>query len=224
MLSYASMTIWVRILTTLVLAGFLAGCATAPPVPVRDDGPLVHDIRVVSNGWHTAIIVKHAAVLATGLLPEANDFPAAVFLEFGWGDRVYYPSREKTVGMTLNAAFAASPAVMHVAGLADWPRRLSSDVQVVSLTLSDEGFQSMISAIAMEFQRPESGRAAPVSKGLYGHSHFYNAHGSFHLFNTCNTWTAKTLRAGGVNISPSGVTTADELISRLEVALADKAR
>ncbi len=53
----------------------------------------------------------------------------------------------------------------------------------------------------------------------YPDSNFYDARGRFHLFNTCNTWTARTLRAGGVNLSPSGVITADELVVRLRAAI-----
>ena len=35
----------------------------------------------------------------------------------------------------------------------------------------------------------------------------------------CNTWTARMLRAGGVNLLPSGVITADELMARLRAAV-----
>ena len=58
---------------------------------------------------------------ATGLLPEAADFPDAAFLEFGWGDRTYYPAKKKTLGMTLAAALVPTPAVMHMAGHATAP-------------------------------------------------------------------------------------------------------
>ncbi len=213
-----------RVLAILVLAGLLAACGAAPPPIAADDGPLVHEVRVISNGWHTAIIVRRTEVLATGVLPEADDFPEAAFLEFGWGDRVYYPASEKTVGMTLDAALVATPAVMHIAGLPDWPERLSASLQAVPLSLTEVGFQRMIIAISAEIERPESGRARPISRGLYENSHFYHAHGSFHLFNTCNTWTARMLRAGGIGISPSGIITADDLMDRLEAALKQRGR
>ncbi len=110
-------------LAWLVCAGWLAACAAAPPLPPADDGPRIHAVRVVSNGWHTAIVVPRPELVATGLLPEADDFPDAAFLEFGWGDRVYYPAKKKTLGMTLSAALTATPAVMHMAGLARAPEQ-----------------------------------------------------------------------------------------------------
>ncbi|MDE0203400.1 MAG: DUF2459 domain-containing protein [Rhodospirillaceae bacterium] len=202
-------------------AALLATCETAPPpIAPDDDGPRTRLIQVASNGWHTAIVVPAPAFAATGLLPEAEDFPRARFLEFGWGDRVYYPAKEKTVGMTLAAALVPTPAVMHMAGLAAAPRDGGSIREVVTVGLTQAGLLNLIEALAAEFERPVGGRAASVARGLYPGSRFYNARGSFHLFNTCNTWTARMLRAAGIALSPSGIVTADELMTRLRAALA----
>jgi len=211
----ASIPFWI----SLFFAGVVAACSTAPPLPETDDGPRIHEVHVASNGWHTAIIMKRSKADALGRLPEADDFPDAVFLEFGWGDRKYYPADEKTVGMVLAAAFASTPAVVHVAGLTARPQRHFPNREMISLVLTKNEFGNMVEAISDDFQRPESGRAKPVSQGLYPNSHFYHAHGSFHLFNTCNTWTARILRAGGVAINPSGIITADQLMGRLRAVL-----
>ena len=200
-------------------AASLATCETAPPLPAGDDGPRTRAIQVTSNGWHTAIVLPAPAVVATGLLPEAADFPDALFLEFGWGDRTYYPAKEKTLGMTLSAALIPTPAVMHMAGHAAAPASGGS-LEVVPVALTEAGFRSLVEAIAETFERPSGGRAEAVSPGLYPDSLFYHARGEFHLFNTCNTWTARMLRAGGVALSPSGIVTADGLTARLKTALA----
>lgn len=198
-----------------ICAIWLATCETALPPLSEDDGARTHLIQVVSNGWHTAIVAPRPALVATGLLPEAADFPGAAFLEFGWGDRVYYPAKDKTLGMTLAAALTPTPAVMHMAGLAAPPADDTITMEVVPLALTEAGFRRLAEALDAEFERPEGGRAAPVSRGLYPGSNFYNARGEFHLFNTCNTWTARMLRAGGVAVSPSGIVTAGGLMARL---------
>jgi uncharacterized protein (TIGR02117 family) len=197
----------------------LAACTAAVPPPAADEGLRTHTVRAISNGWHTAIVVERVDLVATGLLPEADDFPDAAFLEFGWGDRVYYPAQEKTLGMALDAALTGTPAVMHMAGLARPPEQTYRDIEVVPVTLTEDGFRRLIGAIAGDFERPSGTRAAPVSRGLYRDSYFYNARGTFHLFNTCNTWTAGVLRTGGVDVSPSGVVTADEMMERLRVSV-----
>ena len=202
-------------------AALLATCETAPPpIAPDDDAPRTHVIQVASNGWHTAIVVPAPALASTGLLPEAEDFPGAAFLEFGWGDRVYYPAKEKTIGMTLSAALVPTPAVMHMAGLATAPRDGGSRREVVTVALTEAGLLNLIAALAAEFERPAGGRAAFVARGLYPGSKFYHARGSFHLFNTCNTWTGRMLRAAGIGISPSGVVSADGLMARLRTVLA----
>ena len=202
-------------LAWLVCAVWLAVYTAAVSSPLAAQAPRSHSVAVVSNGWHAAIVIGRAELVATGLLPEADDFPDAAFLEFGWGDRVYYPAGKKTIGMALRAALTATPAVMHMAGLARPPELTYADVEVFSFALSQEEFRHLVGAIAGQFERPEGGRAAAVSRGLYPDSNFYHALGTFSLFNTCNPWAARMLRAGGVNVSPSGIVTADELVTRL---------
>ena len=74
-------------------------------------------------------------------------------------------------------------------------------------------------AIAGAFERQAGPRAKPVSRGLYPHSHFYDAHGAFHLLNTCNTRVARMLRAGGLDISPAGIVTGADMMVRLRAVV-----
>ena len=94
----------------LVVALLLAACTAVAPLPPADEGPRIHTVRATSNGWHTAIVLDRSALAATGLLQEADDFAEAAFVEFSWGDRVYFPAREKSLTMTLDAALAAKEA------------------------------------------------------------------------------------------------------------------
>lgn len=204
---------WLTVVLSVVL---LTTCKTV--LPTKDTGPRSRLIHVASNGWHTAIVVPAAALVATGAIPEAEDFSGAAFLEFGWGDRVYYPARKKTLGMTLAAALVETPAVMHVAAHQGPPKDDGTGYEMISVGLTEEGFRRLAEALAAEFERPSGGRAEPISRGLYSHSYFYRARGNFHLFNTCNTWTARMLRVSGVALSPSGIVTADKLMTRLRAA------
>ena len=96
-------------------------------------GPRTHLIHVASNGWHTAIIVPAPALVATKALPEAADFSGAAFLEFGWGDRTYYPAKEKTLNMALIAALVPTPAIMHMAAHQALPEELCRRTTAQSL-------------------------------------------------------------------------------------------
>lgn len=184
-------------------------------MPPSGPGPNVSDVSVVSDGWHAAIVVPRMQLVETGLVPEVGEFPQARFIEFGWGDRAFYPARKKTLGMTLDAAFRPTPAIIHIAGRIRSPELIYGDANVVSIAMTRQTFRHMIGVLDSYIDRREGGRSYPVASGLHPNSNFYLARGGFHLFNNCNTWTARILRAGGVNLSPVGVITAGQLMSQL---------
>ena len=212
----AALKCWLLLMLSIT---WLTACGETV-LPPEDVGPRTRLIYVTSNGWHTAIVVPAPTLVATSTLPEIADFPDAAFLEFGWGDRIYYQAKETTFDMALIAALVPTPAVMHMAALQAPPENDGSGLKVIPVKLTESGFQRLAQVLAAEFERPPDGRAKPVSRGLYPNSHFYHARGKFHLFNTCNTWTARMLLLGGVALSPSGIITADGLMTRLREALA----
>ncbi len=67
----------------------------------------------------------------------------------------------------------------------------------------------------LSFERSGEARAATSGPGLYASSRFYPARGSFHLFNTCNTWTARALAAAGFAVEASGTTRAEGVMSQI---------
>ena len=199
-----------------VLALLLTACAAAAPAPPpnqTDPGAGIV-IFVTSNGWHTGITVAKAD-LPPGRLPETADFPEARFLEFGWGDAVFYPAKRTTLGMTLRAALVPTPAVVHVVGLASEPARSFPEAEVVSLPIGGENFGRLVAFIDASFARSGAARTAATGPGLYATSRFYPATGEFHLFNTSNTWTARALAAAGFDVSASGVSRAEALMRQV---------
>ena len=54
-----------------------------------------------------------------------------------------------------------------------------------------------------------------MNHGIYGDSQFYKAKGEFHIFNTCNKWTAKGLESAGMNISTTFKLTASSIMCLL---------
>jgi uncharacterized protein (TIGR02117 family) len=174
-----------------------------------------HVVHVVDRGWHTGLVIDRAALIPGGRLPEAAAFPDARRLEFGWGDRDFYMTPEETLWMTLKAALAPTPAVMHVA-----PVRAPADASAdaVRLVLSEREHRRLVRAVSASFDRSGAGRAQPLGPGLGPGSRFYAAKGRFHILNTCNTWTARVLEAAGLSIAPQGVVTASTLMRRLREA------
>ncbi|MCA3336923.1 MAG: DUF2459 domain-containing protein [Roseomonas sp.] len=175
-------------------------------------GP-AHRIWVVSNGWHSGIVLARADVPESAI-PEIADFPHARFFEFGWGDAEFYPAREAGAWLALRAAFPG-PAVMHVAGLSDYPARIWPNVTILPFAVSAEALSRLLAFLRDSFNRAGAGRAVVMARGIYPFSFFYPATGRFHVFNNCNSWTAQALTAMGFGVSLGGVNTADDLISRI---------
>ncbi len=172
-----------------------------------------HRVWVVSNGWHSGIVLPRADV-PESVIPEIADFPHARFFEFGWGDAEFYPAREAGAWLALRAAFPG-PAVVHVSGLPDHPARIWPQVKILPFAVDTQGLRRLLVFLRNSFDRAGAGRAAVTARGIYPFSLFYPATGRFHVFNNCNTWTAQALTAMGLGASLGGVNTADDLISRI---------
>lgn len=203
----------IALMLGLWLAGFVTGPSLSPAY--AEEPPEAEAIVfVISNGWHTGLVLARDDV-PPGRIPEAAAMANATFLEFGWGDREYYPHPRPTLDMALAAALTPSPAVIHLAGLSGPPSEVHPSMEIIAVELSKENMAVLVDALDATFDRPPTGPAEPVAAGLYRDSWFYPARGRFHLFNTCNTWIARLLSEAGVAISPAGVITAEDLMSRL---------
>lgn len=172
-------------------------------------------VEIASNGWHGAIVVRRDAIPA-GLLPELADLPPSPYVEFGWGDREYFPKPDPGFVDALAAGLVPGPAVMHVVALDAPATQAFPKAEVVALTLEPFAFETLMRDVDTDIDRPDGGLAQPVAPGLHpGRSQFYPAHGKFHALNTCNTWTARKLQAAGLDVSPDGVRRAADLMGRL---------
>ncbi len=203
---------WIVLALALLLSACVPLVSAPPPSQIFLGAKMV--IFVTSNGWHSGIIVAKAD-LPPDRLPETADFPEARFFEFGWGDAVFYPAKQVTLGKTLRAAFVPTPAVVHVVGLRADPVRSFPKAEIVSLPIDDENFARLVDFIDASFERSGATRVAAMGPGLYATSRFYPAKGSFHLFNTCNTWTARALAVAGFEVSALGTSRAEALMQQV---------
>jgi len=172
-----------------------------------------HRVFISSNGWHTGIAVAIADIPKESI-PEAADFAGAVYLEFGWGDAEFYLTPDPGIGTTLRATFPG-PAVVHVSPLDAPPGAVFDDVEEIALLLNAGQFRRLIDYIHESFEREGEHRVWPSARGLYRFSMFYPATGRFHLFNTCNTWTARGLAAAGLDVRVAGTQRAEDLMRQL---------
>jgi uncharacterized protein (TIGR02117 family) len=194
------------------LAGACAALHGRPPAPSPDTPSRV--IYVVSHGWHTGIVLRRRDV-SRGHWPETADFSDAEHIEVGWGARDFYRASDPGPWLAFKAAVWPAPGVLHVVGFRGSVSAYFPASEVVVLNVSVPGFDRLSEWIGASHERDANGRPVPLGPGLYGQGRFYASHDQFHLFRTCNVWTAQALVAAGVNVSPDQSLTADSLLSQL---------
>ena len=195
-----------RLLLLLLVAASLAGCASATPPAGREPQEAAASIYVVSHGWHTGIALARADV-SPARWPESAHFAQAAYVEAGWGDRDFYMAPGFNAWYGFKALFWPTASVVHVAAFNAPPAREFPASEVIELRVTRQGLDGLVGYIGASFQRRERGAAAPRGRGQYGlASAFYPSDESFHLFKTCNVWTARALRAAGIPID-SGLST-----------------
>jgi uncharacterized protein (TIGR02117 family) len=168
-----------------------------PPQP----GEATVTVHVVRYGWHSGLAIRRDQI-PRGAWPEHERFPAAGFVEVGWGDRTFYQSPHAGVALALEASFASEGSVLHVTGLDRAPGEYFAHAEITAVELSARGAEALAHFVSRAYARDASGAPIDLGPGLYPGSRFYAATGRYSLFYTCNSWIAEALRAGGCPITP----------------------
>lgn len=180
----------------------------------------------VSNGWHVGVVVPAGRINA--LLPDikkrfekttansAGVMQEASYYEIGWGDRGFYEAKEITTLMAVKALFNSPGSVMHVVAVHN-PLRAFGRSQLTKFCLNEAQLTNLETFIVNSFTKNEAGNIISRRPGLYGDSQFFEAAGTYHFLNSCNTWAAKALRSAGFDIKPTFKLFASQVMNNIDV-------
>lgn len=171
-------------------------------------------IYLVSHGWHAGIVLERQ-ILADKIKVLQQDFATVDYLEIGWGDSDFYQTPEPHIGLILKAGLFPSESVLHLVGFNGDVTSYFPYSEIIELKIPPEQLDKLSSHIAASFAADAGGKTESLGRGLYGDSQFYRSKESYHLFNTCNVWTARALRKTGLAIHPSSAITVDDLMAQL---------
>lgn len=179
----------------------------ASPVPPRTPAAPAVEAYVVSNGVHTDVVlpVRSAAIDWTTVFPPSDvpgDAASADFVALGWGDREFFLNtpewRDLTAGRALAALSGTGRSLVHVT----WLRRSELGARTWVLPLDAAGLAAVVAQVNATLARDAAGRAMVVPGRHYTpRDAFYEAHGAYDAFTTCNTWTGAVLRRAAVPVS-----------------------
>jgi uncharacterized protein (TIGR02117 family) len=171
-------------------------------------------VQVVYIGGHT----RHASIIVDrrDFDPAASlgtaEFDRKYWLEFGWGDADFYQAKGEDVLLGAKALFLPTDTVMHVHGFNGTPQANFPETEILEIQVTPDGYGRLLAFLRASFAHGTDGNAVPLGKGLYGLSRFYQGMGTYSMFNTCNTWTARALAAGGFPIDPAEVGTVGQFM------------
>lgn len=177
-------------------------------IPVNNDFTEPTDgitIYVVSNEVHADIIVP----TTTTTIDWSQELGAATFLgdvanesyvAFGWGDKGFFLETETwedfKLSVAANALLLPSESCMHVAFMG--PEYF---VNAASVTISEAQYKKLVDHINQSFRTNANGQRMQISGRFYStNDAFFEGHGRYHLFNTCNSWVGRGLKAAGVRV------------------------
>jgi uncharacterized protein (TIGR02117 family) len=189
-------------LAAAVLLGALATNRDYRPAPAGIT------IFLYSNGVHSALALPvHAAgidwtrVFAPQQLRAGALAPQWDYLLIGWGERRFYletPTwgdlKARTALLALSGLNRGALHVQYLPAPAPGPVTLP-------LTLSPAAYARLAAFVHASVPLDQRGAARWIAGYHYTYNDaFYEAHGRFSLFNTCNQWTRNALAAAGVRV------------------------
>lgn len=163
------------------------------------------EIQLVSNGVHVDFVLP----VSTRVMDWESRFPRASFpavgsgpqhILVGWGNREFYLETptwaDLKVSTALRAVFWPSPTVVHVQYVRG---PFEEDATCRSVRISEAAYGELCAFVEEAFRRDRAGGFQLIPGRGYGPTdNFYEGTGSYHAFNTCNSWTMRGLKRTGV--------------------------
>jgi hypothetical protein len=204
----ASPRIWI-----LAVVSAIALLACRDRLPQRPSADATGVVYVVRRSWHIDIGFA-AADLRPPLASLRSEFPSAVYVEFGFGDRHYLMSKHHGADNLLAALWPGAGLILMTA-LTATPQQAFGAGNVLELRVTPRQSAQMQSFIwhTLTSDQPE---VKPLAPGPYDGSVFYAAIPSYSALHTCNTWAAQTLQSADLPIHSTGVEFAGQLWSQTQ--------
>lgn len=173
-----------------------------------------HQIYFIKQNWHTAIVFN-TQELDSNLFIECKSFKESNMIDIGWGDEEFYQYPGFDSGLAFKALFYSNPSTLRVEGISlSKEEYFKLSEIVIEIDVFEEQFKSICNYVNKTFYLSDDGKTIILSQRGEGKIIFYKANGSYHIFNTCNTWLAKGLKEAGLDIEYNVILT-EQLFNEL---------
>jgi len=170
---------------------------------VSSNSPKKYNVLILSNGVHTDIVmpVKNELVNWKYYFPVEKTRGKQNhngWIAFGWGDKGFYLNTPTWADLTVSTALKAVTGLSSTALHVTYRDSIKIDsTNCIKLILNQREFKNLRSFIFKSFQKDKNKKAVYIpTNAVYGDNDaFYESTGTYHLFNTCNTWTNDALKS-----------------------------
>jgi uncharacterized protein (TIGR02117 family) len=153
---------------------------------------------LVSNGFHTSIGVR-AIDVPHDVRALAGD-PNADHLLFGWGAAIYYTAPKVTPTVFCRATFLPTASAVHVVPVQGPFAQRFAHSDIFRFEVPRERMRHVSQFLRDSVRRTRSGKPVLLGHGYFPGSRFYAGTEIFWVPITCNIWSARALREGGVRL------------------------
>ncbi len=200
-------------LSAALLGGYLFAPLPAPSAARASAGDCV-ELHLYSNGYHSDIGAP--AAIFPPEHPLRRLYPQARSFLIGWGEERFYYSDGRDLLLGLDAMAPPSPSVLHIAYDAAPASAYIGPIDDIAIAVSGEGAAGFVAFVDRALVLDADGAPIRTADGkVVGRSSFLRARGSFHLFNVCNHWMARALRAAGLDVNARTAWLASPLIAQV---------
>lgn len=159
-----------------------------------------YTIYIKSNGVHTDLVLP--------IKTDVKDWSEQIkyehiqskdsthqYLAFGWGDKGFYLDTPEWSDLKFSTAFKAAFNLGTSAMHTTFYKQIQETENCVKIEISKEQYQKLITFIEASFQYDTNGNPIFIDAITYGkNDSFYEAHLTYNLFYTCNTWANQALK------------------------------
>ncbi len=162
------------------------------------------EIYILTNGVHTDIVVpaKNEIKDWTKKFSYENTLGKDTnnrLLALGWGDKGFYLETPQWSQLKASVAFNAATGLSSSAIHATYYYELKETETCIKLKISSNQYKRLVNFVLKTVKSNEDGSLQPIpTRAVSGKNDaFYEAHGKYSMFNTCNSWANNALKSCG---------------------------
>ena len=178
-------------------------------IPVNNDFQATPDgieVFVTSNPVHAEIVmpIESAVIYWRDQFPVdcfPKDTRHATHVAIGWGDRGFFLKTptwaELKVSVAANALLLPSETCLHVT----MKPSVTTSANTRSVRISEQQYTQLVGYVNDAFRRDSNSHVIQVKGEHYSwNDAFFDSQGTYHFFNTCNSWAGRALQKSGIAV------------------------